>query len=119
MRADRLPGVRRLRSRAAQADVIARIYTQTGYDVLNLQNMLQLHDVPDMFMVPRCARSPSRCSQTAHDGDRSMTDKVPILVVLGIDVDGKPHGSRFNERDAPFVERAAGADGFSRDSHRG
>ena len=41
-----------------------------------------------------------------------MTDKVPILVVLGIDVDGKPHGSRFEERDAPFVERAAELMGF-------
>jgi hypothetical protein len=41
-----------------------------------------------------------------------MTDKVPVLVVLGIDVDGKPHGSRFEERDAPFVERAAELMGF-------
>jgi hypothetical protein len=41
-----------------------------------------------------------------------MTDKVPILVVLGIDIDGKPHGSRFEERDAPFVERAAELMGF-------
>jgi len=41
-----------------------------------------------------------------------MTDKVPILVVLGIDVDGKPHGSRFEERDAPFVTRAAELMGF-------
>jgi hypothetical protein len=45
-------------------------------------------------------------------GDRSMTDKVPILVVLGIDINGKPHGSRFEERDAPFVERAAALMGF-------
>ena len=36
-----------------------------------------------------------------------MSEKVPILVVLGIDVDGKPHASRFADRDAPFVERAA------------
>jgi hypothetical protein len=41
-----------------------------------------------------------------------MTDKVPILVVLGIDIDGKPHGSRFDERDAPFIERAAQMMGF-------
>ena len=41
-----------------------------------------------------------------------MTDQVPILVFLGIDVDGKPHGSRFEERDAPFVERAAELMGF-------
>ena len=36
-----------------------------------------------------------------------MTEKVPIIVVLGIDVDGRAHASRFEERDAPFVERAA------------
>ncbi len=41
-----------------------------------------------------------------------MSEKVPILVVLGIDVDGKPHASRFEERDAPFVERAAELMGF-------
>lgn len=27
--------------------------------------------------------------------------------MLGIDVDGKPHASRFEDRDAPFVLRAA------------
>ena len=36
-----------------------------------------------------------------------MSEKVPIIVVLGIDVDDKPHASRFEERDAPFVLRAA------------
>jgi hypothetical protein len=33
-----------------------------------------------------------------------MAEKVPILVVLGIDTDGKPHASRFAEQDAPFVQ---------------
>ena len=41
-----------------------------------------------------------------------MTEKVPITVVLGIDVDGRPHASRFEERDAPFVVRAAELMGF-------
>ena len=36
-----------------------------------------------------------------------MSEKVPIIVVLGIDIDNKPHASRFEERDAPFVVRAA------------
>ena len=36
-----------------------------------------------------------------------MAEKLPILVVLGLDIDGKPHASRFAERDAPFVQRAA------------
>ena len=41
-----------------------------------------------------------------------MARKVPILVVLGLDIDGKPHASRFAERDAPFVQRAAELMGF-------
>jgi hypothetical protein len=41
-----------------------------------------------------------------------MSEKVPIIVVLGVDVDHKPHASRFDERDAPFVERAAELMGF-------
>jgi len=36
-----------------------------------------------------------------------MAEKVPILVVLGIDMDDRPHASRFAEHDAPFVQRAA------------
>ena len=41
-----------------------------------------------------------------------MAEKVPILVVLGIDIDGKPHASRFAERDAPLVQPAAALMGF-------
>jgi hypothetical protein len=41
-----------------------------------------------------------------------MSEKVPIIVVLGIDVDHKPHASRFEERDAPLVQRAAELMGF-------
>jgi hypothetical protein len=41
-----------------------------------------------------------------------MSEKVPILVVLGIDMSDKPHASRFAERDAPFVLRAAELMGF-------
>src|SRR5437868_7553216 len=41
-----------------------------------------------------------------------MAEKVPILVVLGIDMDGKPHASRFAEHDAPLVQRAAELMGF-------
>jgi hypothetical protein len=36
-----------------------------------------------------------------------MAEKVPILVALGLDIDGRPHASRFDERDAPLVQRAA------------
>src|SRR5436305_8449441 len=66
------------------------------------------------------------CSFYVHDGaycDRgsgnrsqkevlSMSQKAPILVVLGLDIDGKPHASRFAERDAPSVRRAAELMGF-------
>ena len=41
-----------------------------------------------------------------------MSEKVPIIVVLGIDIDGKAHGSRFEDRDAPYVLRAAELMGF-------
>ena len=41
-----------------------------------------------------------------------MAEKVPIIVVLGVDVDNKPHASRFKERDAPLVQRAAELMGF-------
>ena len=41
-----------------------------------------------------------------------MAEKVPILVVLGLDMADKPHAARFAERDAPFVRRAAELMGF-------
>ena len=41
-----------------------------------------------------------------------MAEKVPILVVLGLDIDGKPHASRFAEHDAPLLTRAAEMMGF-------
>ena len=36
-----------------------------------------------------------------------MPEKIPILIVLGVDIDGKPHASRFEAADAPLVTRAA------------
>jgi hypothetical protein len=41
-----------------------------------------------------------------------MAEKVPIHVVLGIEIDGKPHASRFVRRDASLVARAAELMGF-------
>jgi len=41
-----------------------------------------------------------------------MPEKLPIIVVLGLDIDGKPHASRFADRDAAFVQRAAELMGF-------
>jgi hypothetical protein len=41
-----------------------------------------------------------------------MSEKVPILVALGIGIDGKPHASRFSDSDAPLVARAAELMGF-------
>jgi hypothetical protein len=41
-----------------------------------------------------------------------MTDTAPILVVFGIDGEGKPCASRFAERDAELATEAAGLLGF-------
>ena len=45
-----------------------------------------------------------------------MAEKVPILVVLGIDIDGKPHASRFAERDANFARRMRHLERADRDA---
>jgi hypothetical protein len=65
-----------------------------------------------MFMVPRCAFAGRGARNRLPEEVSTMTEKVPILVVLGIDVDGRTHASRFEERDAPFVVRAAELMGF-------
>jgi hypothetical protein len=41
-----------------------------------------------------------------------MTNTAPILVVFGIDGEGKPRASRFAERDAELAAKAAGLLGF-------
>jgi hypothetical protein len=41
-----------------------------------------------------------------------MTDTAPILVVFGIDGEGKPRASRFAERDAEIATKAAELLGF-------
>lgn len=64
-----------------------------------------------MFMMPRFALAGRVLANAMMEG-LQMSEKVPILVVLGLDVGGKPHASRFEERDAPFVQRAAELMGF-------
>src|SRR5260370_770872 len=61
-----------------------------------------------MFTVPRRALA----GRGARNRRSPMSEKVSILVVLGIDMTDKPHASRFAERDAPFVLRAAELMGF-------
>lgn len=41
-----------------------------------------------------------------------MSERVPLRVVLGLDVEGKPHASRFEDNDATLVQRAAELMGF-------
>ena len=41
-----------------------------------------------------------------------MTEPAPMLVVFGIDREGKPRASRFAERDAELATKAAGLLGF-------
>src|SRR5579863_3210711 len=74
--------------------------------------MLQMRYVPDMFTVPRCAFAGCGACNRLPEEVSTMTEKVSILVVLGIDVDGRTHASRFEERDASFVQRAAELMGF-------
>jgi hypothetical protein len=74
--------------------------------------MLQMRYVPDMFMVPRRVFDGRGARNRLPEEVSTMTEKVPITVVLGIDVDGRAHASRFEERDASFVTRAAELMGF-------
>ena len=41
-----------------------------------------------------------------------MTEPAPLLVVFGIDGDGKPRASRFADRDAELATKAAALLGF-------
>jgi hypothetical protein len=71
-----------------------------------------MHNVPDMFTMPRFVFAGRGARNRLLEEVATMTEKVPIIVVLGIDVDGRAHASRFEERDAPFVERGAELMGF-------
>src|SRR5437764_394242 len=65
-----------------------------------------------MFMVPRTALAGRGSGNHSQNEVLSMSQKTPLLVVLGLDIDGKPHASRFAERNAPSVRRAAELMGF-------
>jgi hypothetical protein len=61
----------------------------------------------------RVARSSAGAAhRNACSREGQMSEKVPIIVVFGLDIDGKPHASRFEDRDASFVLRAAQLMGF-------
>jgi hypothetical protein len=61
----------------------------------------------------RAARSSAGAAhRNACSREGQMSEKVPIIVVFGLDIDGKPHASRFEDRDASFVLRAAQLMGF-------
>jgi len=65
-----------------------------------------------LFMMPRRAFAARGGSQPVTSRGFSMSEKVPITVVLGVGADGKPHASRFEPRDQQFVVRAAALMGF-------
>src|SRR5437660_8852502 len=65
-----------------------------------------------MCTMPRLAVGGRGAGKPLTTEVSKMAEKVPILVVLGIDIDDKPHASRFAEHDAPFVQRAAELMGF-------
>jgi hypothetical protein len=60
----------------------------------------------------RVLRSLAAALATAQNEVLSISQKAPLVVVLGLDIDGKPHASRFAERNAPPVRRAAELMGF-------
>ena len=64
-----------------------------------------------------CVRR-SRCSQPLMTERSRMAEKVPILVVLGIDIDGKPHASRFDRTRRAACSSRRRADGVSRGPRR-
>src|SRR5258708_15920062 len=74
--------------------------------------MLRVRDVLGMFTVPRLVLVTARRLATAHDRRCPLNEKVPIVVVIGIDMDNRPHASRFADHDAPVVARAAELMGF-------
>src|SRR5712671_2974809 len=116
MPADGLPPIRELRSRAAHTGVSARFHTRfsrkTGKNRPSHNKLLHIAYVPVMFMMPRFALAGRGARKPLTTEVFRMAEKVPILVVLGIDIDGKPHASRFTEHDASFVLRAAELMGF-------
>lgn len=52
-----------------------------------------------MFTMSRAVLARWRRSQPLTIGGLQMSEKVPILVVLGTDAEGKWHASRFEESE--------------------
>jgi hypothetical protein len=64
-----------------------------------------------MFTMPRRATVIAAFANAVMGG-QLVSEREPIVVVLGTGTDGKPHASRFAARDAPMVVRAAELMGF-------
>jgi hypothetical protein len=100
-------GFRRLPSRAAQTGLNPPVSGKRGVFSGKSKKGLRWRYVLDMFMVPRLVLA-NRGTAKPHQPEVShMAEKIPILVVLGLDIENKPHASRFAEHDAPFVKRAS------------
>src|SRR4051794_3407244 len=64
-----------------------------------------------MFMMPRFALAVAVLA-TDHRKGVAMPDKVPILVLLGLDMGGRSHASRFAQTEAALVKYAAELMGY-------
>src|SRR4051794_40448469 len=78
------------------------VYTQNGSQRAAYIKMLAYRLCSCYVHVPHGAFAGRRARNGSRQEVSSMTDKVPIIVVLGIDIDSRAHASRFEERDAPF-----------------
>src|SRR3954467_14293494 len=74
--------------------------------------MLQLQRVLDMFTMPRVVFTGRGAGNCSPNGRSRMSEKVPILVLLGLGTDERWHASRFAETDETLVVRAAELMGF-------
>src|SRR3954454_24556953 len=64
-----------------------------------------------MFMVPRFALAGRGARNQSRKGV-AMPDKVPILILLGLDMGGRSHASRFAQTEAALVKHAAELMGY-------
>src|SRR3954452_2766228 len=64
-----------------------------------------------MFTVPRFALAGRGARNRSRKGI-AMPDKVPILVLLGLDMGSRSHASRFAQTEAALVKHAAELMGY-------
>src|SRR5258708_4216782 len=81
------------RSNRRKRTISHAISRKTGEHRPFHKKLLHIAHVPVMCMVPRFALAGRGARKPLTTEVFRMAEKVPILVVLGIDIDGKPHAS--------------------------